>query len=118
VALFIFIWDFGTVPIVYHYWFFLLDFGTVSTVWHYCFFYWTLELFRQLCHYWFFIVFIQNLLLLNLKCSLRNTVVYMNICSVTWRVTLVEEEVFTLQEHLDSPTVLMGFVLLVLMFSV
>jgi hypothetical protein len=103
VALFIFIWNFGTVPIVYHYWFFLLDFGTVSTVWHYCFFYWTLELFRQLCHYWFFIVFIHNLLLLNLKCSLRNTVVYMNICSVTWRVTLVEEEVFTLRSTWIHP---------------
>ena len=66
---------------------FLLDFGAVPTV----------------CHYWFFIVLKHNL-----KYSLRNTVVYMNICRITWRVTLVEQEVFTLQEHLGSPTFFKG----------
>jgi hypothetical protein len=76
VALVVFIWDFGTVPTVWHYWFFIfiLDFETVPTVWHYYFVYGTLMLLRQcgiIClsmgfgtfprvwHYWFFI-FILN----------------------------------------------------------
>jgi hypothetical protein len=42
----------------------------------------------------------------------------MNIFRITWQVTLVEQEVFTLQEHMGSPTFLKGFVLLGLMFSV
>jgi hypothetical protein len=152
VALFVFLWDFGTVPTVWHYLFnygtlelsqqcgiicffiLLLDFGTVPRGRHYLFFYWTLDVFREcgiigfsiglwscsdsvalfvflldfrtfptVCHYWFFIVLKHNL-----KYSLRNTVVYMNICRITWRVTLVEQEVFTLQEHLGSPTVFKG----------
>ena len=28
----------------------------------------------------------------------------MNIFRITWQVTLVEQEVFTLQEHMGSPT--------------
>jgi hypothetical protein len=63
VPLFVFLWGFGTIPTVWHYWFFAIgfwncsiivalfvfiwDFGTVLTVWNYLFFYWTLELFRQ-----------------------------------------------------------------------
>ena len=32
----------------------------------------------------------------------------MNICRITWQVTLVEQEVFTVQEDLGSPTVFNG----------
>ena len=32
----------------------------------------------------------------------------MNIFRITWQVTLVEQEVFTLQEHIGSPTVFKG----------
>jgi hypothetical protein len=32
----------------------------------------------------------------------------MDICRITWQVTLVEQEVFTLQEHLGSPTFFKG----------
>jgi hypothetical protein len=47
VALLVLIWDFGTVPTVWHYLFFLLDFGTVPEVWHHLLFNWTLDLFRE-----------------------------------------------------------------------
>jgi hypothetical protein len=38
--------------------------------------------------------------------------------SVTQRVPLVEQELFVLPDHLISPTVFVGFVLLDLLFSV
>ena len=47
VALLVCIWEFETVPIVWHYLFFLLDFGTVPTVRYHLLFNWTLELFRE-----------------------------------------------------------------------